>query len=148
MEFPLWALSLKTFHNTQSPSKTFWSHPFWDCCVYVQSCAHGHLLKGKTVLVALQVGFAGQPQQGKRPNKKAKYTEQLWGKDHWCCCESSATSTTNLFHAAVRTTYLETWSWLFAMLKPSTGTAEGSLFNGKLPSLHRNHPKYSLNLTP
>lgn len=76
MEFPLWALSLKTFHNMQSPSKTFWSHPFWDCCVYVQSCAHGHLLKGKTVLVALQVGFAGQPQQGKRPNKKAKYTEQ------------------------------------------------------------------------
>lgn len=68
-------------------------------------------------------------------------TKQLWDKGHWCCSESSATSATNLFHAAVRTTYLETWSWLFAVLKPSTGTAQCSLFSGKLPSLHRNHPK-------
>lgn len=68
-------------------------------------------------------------------------TKELWDKVHWHCCESSATSATSLFRAAVRTTYLETWSWLFALLKPSTGTVECSLINGKWASLHRNNPK-------
>lgn len=79
----------------------------------------------------------GKTQQGTTIHR----TKQLWDNGHWCCCESSAKTPTNLFHATVRTTYLEIWSLLFVVLKPSTGTAECSLFNGKLPSPHRNNTK-------
>lgn len=46
MEFPLWALSLKSFHNTQSPSETFWSRHFWGRCVYGCSRALGRVGRG------------------------------------------------------------------------------------------------------
>ena len=48
MDFPLWALSLKTFHNTQSPSENFWSRHFWGCHVYAHWRAHRQMRKGKT----------------------------------------------------------------------------------------------------
>lgn len=147
MEFPLWALSLKTFHNMQSPSKTFWSHPFWDCCVYVLSCAHGHA-EGKDreqkypALVALQVGFAGQSQQGKKPNRKPQYAEQNWGTKTTGAAvraQQHQPQISSMTLSGQPTWKLEAGSLLCWNLVQ--GTSECSLFNGKLPSLHRNSPK-------
>lgn len=149
MDFPLWALSLKTFHNTQSPSETFWSRHFWGCHVYARWRAHGQMRKGKTgsrgILRSWYHRWGLQDNTGKGEKTKHKPKIREWNK-----CRTKTTDTTvraQQQQLQISSTpmsgqsYPETRSWLFASLKPSARTDECFLFNGKLPKLHRNNPK-------
>jgi len=145
--FGLWAS--KHFITHRALLKPFDLAMFMCIAVHTGRCER----EGRGAEASSARGIAGGVCIGKEkktPNHKPKNRE-------WNNCRTKSTD------ATVRTqqhqlqfsssllsgqSYLETCSWLFTSLKPSTRTVECFSFSRNLPRLHRNNPKqgHSLNL--